>query len=147
MSIKADKFKMENAVRALLATVVASGKDICFFDINAFCASLKLSHLSKAQYHDTFTDILTGSDVHKVYGDWVTCEYEMNIRVLVQLSKAGETQSVYDDKNYFATFGDETIRRAFPTKQKMMVDVPADMSVEDVQAAIHAYQTAAVKAG
>lgn len=147
MSIKADRIKMENAVRNLLAVVIASEKTVCFFDIHAMCASLKLSHLAKSQYHETFSDILTGAHIHKEYGDWVTCEYESNVRVLVQLAKAGETQSVCDEKkNYFARYGDkDSIRVAFPVRRKktLRVDVPSDMSEEDVQAAIDAFRKTA----
>lgn len=131
MSLTADRIKMEKAVVVLLQEVIATGKQICFFDLGEFCAALKFSHLRKDKFHDEFSEVLTARDVHKKYGDWITCEYEGNKRVLVQLAKAGEKQSICDEeKNHFA-IGAETIRRSYPVKkQKLTVEIPASLDPE-----------------
>lgn len=128
MSLTNDRNKMEAAVVELLKEVIATGKQICFFDLYEFCAALKFSQMRKDQFHDEFSEVLTGRDVGKKYGDWITCEYEGSKRVLVQLAKAGEKQSICDEeKNHFA-IGADSIRRSYPIKvkkQKLTVEIPA----------------------
>lgn len=135
MSISTDRAKIETAVAALLQEVIDSGKTICFFDLNDFCASLKLSHLRKSDYHNTVSDTLTGTDIHHTYGDWVTGEYECSTRYLVQLAKAGETQSVCDgEKNHFAQYGKSQVYRGkrAPVLKTLEVDVPEDATPEEI---------------
>lgn len=139
MSLTTDRVKIENAVVELLKEVIDAGKTICFFDLNDFCASLKLSHLRKDQYHNEVSEVLTGKAVHQKFGDWVTCEYESSVRVLVQLAKAGELQSVCDEeKNHFAVYGSAGIRRSFPVKTTQIV-VPANLTEEEAQKAVMQY--------
>jgi len=144
MSLATDLVKVKTAVTALLQDVIASGKTVCFFDMNALMASLKLSHLPKSKFHDEICDVLAWSETHHKYGDWITCEYECSTRVLVQLAKAGDLQAACDEvKNHFVTYSEanlRALRKSFPVKkvkkQTLRVEIPASLDPDEVRTMI-----------
>lgn len=98
----ADITKVETQVLAMVNAAKTAGKATVFFDTKAMFSVLKFSKMTRKQFTDQVCEQLTGSDFHKKYGDWVACEYECEIWVLVRLAAPGDKQSVYDDgRNLF----------------------------------------------
>lgn len=98
----ADITKVETQVLAMVNAAKIAGKTTVFFDIRAMFGVLKVSKMTRKQFSEQICEQLTGSDFHKKYGDWVACEYECEVWVLIRLAAPGDTQSVHDEgRNLF----------------------------------------------
>lgn len=141
---QADLDKVEVMMTELVKSTLNSGKTTAFYNALDLFREQKFSRLTHKQFDEQLGEVLAGSEFHKNYGDWITCEYECNIRVLVQLAAAGDKQSINDaDRNHFINTETRDARKK-PVRrlQNMSIAVPADMdpnvAVQLAQAAFNA---------
>lgn len=135
----ADIAKVETQVLAMVDAAKIAGKTTVFFDTKVMFAALKFSKMTRAQFTAQVAEQLTGSTFHKKYGDWVACEYECEVWVMVRLAAPGDLQAVNDSTRnmFYNTTTRNTKRKQTKT---VTIDAPADMSAEDINAALRAFQ-------
>lgn len=102
----ADIAKIEVQVNAMLEAAKIAGKTTVFFDTRAMFNAMKFSKLTRNQFGEQICDQLTGTPTHRKYGDWVACEYECEVWVMVRLAAPGDLQSINDEgRNLFYNTG------------------------------------------
>jgi hypothetical protein len=135
----ADIAAVEAQVIAMADAAKISGKTTVFFDTRVMFNAMKFSKMTRAQFTAQVAEQLTGSAFHKKYGDWVACEYECEMWVMVRLAAPGDLQAVNDSTRNM--FYNTTTRSAKRKQTKTItIDAPADMSADDINAALRAFQ-------
>lgn len=131
----ADIAAVETQVIAMLEAAKIAGKTTVFLDTRAMFNVLKFSKMTRAQFTAQIAEQLAGTALHKKFGDWVACEYECEIWVMVRLAAPGDLQSINDNTRNL--FYNTTTRNAKRKQTKTVtIDAPADMSADDINKAI-----------
>lgn len=121
----ADNVKVVEIMTALVKATIESGKTVAIFDAKPLFKAAKFSKLTRQQFFDDISDALTYRAFSEEFGEWSTCEYESDIRVLVRLGLPGEKLAINDpERNFFYN----TDIRDKPKKktQIISVEIPAE---------------------
>jgi hypothetical protein len=120
----ADIAKVETQVLAMLEAAKIAGKTTVFFNTKTMFNAMQFSKLTRKQFTEQICDQLTGTPTHKKYGDWIACEYEMEMWVMTRLAAPGDLQSINDEgRNLF--YNTDTRNKTKAIKQTVSVEIPA----------------------
>lgn len=120
----ADLDKVFDIVVKLVRATIESGKTVAMFDAGPLFTAAKFSKMTRDRFFVDLADVLTGSAFTKEMGEWATCEYEGNTRVLFRLGLPGEKLAVNDPERNF--FYNMEIRDKPKKTQIISVEIPAD---------------------